>query len=62
MVHGMKVFLAAPYCQLMNWDTGEIIEEWRVRFDELRRDIIDSGAEVFSAHHNEARGVKWMTP
>jgi nucleoside 2-deoxyribosyltransferase len=61
-MHGVRVFLAAPYSQFMDWEVGAVIPEWRSRFDSLRRDFIEAGAEVFSAHHNESWGSKWLPP
>lgn len=61
-IRGTRVFLAAPYSQLMVWAAGRVFEHWRTRIDGLRRELIDAGAEVFSAHHNESWGSSWLPP
>lgn len=61
-IRGTRVFLAAPYSQLMDWAAGRVLENWRTRIDGLRRELIDAGAAVFSAHHNESWGSGWLPP
>jgi nucleoside 2-deoxyribosyltransferase len=60
-IAGKKVFLAAPYSQWMNKSTGRVEEAWKTRLDGLRMTLINAGAEVFSAHHNESWGLGWLT-
>jgi nucleoside 2-deoxyribosyltransferase len=57
---GLRVFLAAPYSQWMNPVTGEVHQHWRDRLDALRVSLMDEGARVFSAHHNERWGAGWL--
>jgi len=61
-LRGTRVFLAAPYSQLMDWAEGRVLEHWRTRIEGLRRELIDAGAEVFNAHHNESWGIGWLPP
>jgi len=56
-----RVFLAAPYSQWMNFTIGTVDPLWRKRLDTLRRAMMDRGAEVFNAHHNEAWGAHWLS-
>jgi hypothetical protein len=44
----------------MNVDTGTVEPLWRSRLDTLRQAMMELGAEVFSAHHNEAWGAHWL--
>jgi nucleoside 2-deoxyribosyltransferase len=55
-----RVFLAAPYSQWMDPETGEVAVRHRARLERLRTRFIDSGARVFSAHHNELWGRGWL--
>jgi nucleoside 2-deoxyribosyltransferase len=55
-----RVFLAAPYSQWMDPLSGCVLPLWRDRLDSLRRALMGRGAEVFSAHHNEAWGAQWL--
>lgn len=57
-----RVFLAAPYSQLMDFSIGMVQPLWHARLDLLRNALIERGAEVFSAHHNESWGSKWLGP
>lgn len=62
MLLGMRVFLAAPYSQLVSPITGRVIGEWRERIESMRQDLIERGAMVFSAHHNEQWGLELLPP
>ncbi len=55
-----KIFLAAPYSQWMDWHCGRILPHWQERLERLRRELILSGAAVFSAHYNEQWGEAWL--
>jgi nucleoside 2-deoxyribosyltransferase len=57
---GLRVFLAAPYSQWMSVTEGRVADEWRVPLERLRRALIEAGARVFSAHHNEDWGAGWL--
>jgi nucleoside 2-deoxyribosyltransferase len=61
MPRAPRVFLAAPYSQWMNHSTGTVEPLWRTRLDTLRHALMERGAEVFNAHHNEAWGVDWLS-
>lgn len=54
------MFLAAPYSQFMNFETWQFDEKWQERLESLRSTLIASGLEVFSAHHNEEWGARWL--
>jgi nucleoside 2-deoxyribosyltransferase len=55
-----RVFLAAPYSQWMDFSAGTLQPLWRSRLDLLRCALMERGAEVFNAHHNESWGSRWL--
>jgi nucleoside 2-deoxyribosyltransferase len=62
MLADLSIFLAAPYQVWMDFRLGRVEESKRVRLDALRRGLIEHGANVFNAHHNEGWGEGWLPP
>ncbi|MFV2195478.1 nucleoside 2-deoxyribosyltransferase [Nocardiopsis sp. LOL_012] len=58
--NGPHVFLAAPYTQWLDPSTRLVRADLRNRLNRLRRGLIEAGAHVFSAHHNERWGAEWL--
>jgi nucleoside 2-deoxyribosyltransferase len=56
----IRVFLAAPYTQWMDFAAGTVDPCWRFRLEAIRCTLMEMGAEVFSAHHNESWGAQWL--
>ncbi|OLT25785.1 hypothetical protein BJF83_22645 [Nocardiopsis sp. CNR-923] len=58
--NGPRVFLAAPYTQWLDPSTRLVRADLRNRLNRLRGGLIEAGAHVFSAHHNERWGAEWL--
>lgn len=60
MTQRPHVFLAAPYTQWMDADTGALQAERIVYLAALHDALLADGAAVFSAHRNEGWGRGWL--
>jgi nucleoside 2-deoxyribosyltransferase len=54
------VFLAAPYTQWLDPETGVVGGEHISSLSALREALLTDGVAVFSAHHNEDWGRAWL--
>jgi nucleoside 2-deoxyribosyltransferase len=59
---GSHIFLAAPYSQWIDPTSGLVHRRWHSRLESLRRHLIQAGASVYSAHHNESWGACLFPP
>ena len=57
-----RLFLAAPFTQIINPSTGLVDGVWRHRIDGLRNLFLDAGFSVFSAHVLEDWGAALVDP
>ena len=58
----VRVFLAAPFTQLIEEDSGSVGEAWRDHLNAISDRLRGRGHSVFLAHQREAWGEKLMTP
>jgi nucleoside 2-deoxyribosyltransferase len=59
---GLRVFLAAPFVQLIDQVTGAVTPIWEDRIVRLAAALSGRGATVFSAHINEEFGRSALAP
>jgi nucleoside 2-deoxyribosyltransferase len=58
----MRIFLAAPFTQLIETRTGIVDAAWRTQLCTLFGSLQDQGHSVFLAHERESWGEELMTP
>lgn len=56
------IFLSAPFSQWLMPGTGRVDPACASKLERLRTQLLAYGASVFSPHHNEAWGARWLEP
>ena len=62
LLEGRRVFLAAPFTQLISPDDGRVSVTWENTLSSIRDLLLESDASVFSAHVREKWGTALMDP
>jgi nucleoside 2-deoxyribosyltransferase len=59
---GKVIYLAAPFGQWLESETGLISAKRQEILSGLRESLIAEGANVYSPHYNEGWGRNWLSP